>query len=446
MRQADEARQWSALQRRRRDRGPDEVDLGTTRFDLSAPCTVLGGRNGAGKSRLLRLLRDSIPDRAVLVDLHHLVEQALIVLRSRDDLDEMIEEFETIELDDERLDDVQRIVGREYGGVRWYALEIDPFDDAVRERFRWGGEQAVVPYFLVDYGNYTYDARSMGLGEFSAHFLFWILEQYKDRGGLILLLDEPDAYLPPVSASSFLARLLRLCSERDWSVILSTHSEELIRQAAEAQAFVLVSSDPDGALQAAHSQDDDRLVESLLASPSMELIGFCEDEAATYFTRALLNTNLRMVSRSSELIWGNGEAYLRALWNAIPRPRGSKVSFAYFFDGDQRERLPEARADRWPAIALPTLDDPDTLFKSLADRPVDLAQKLAASAEELTRVLGNLEGQDAHDWVNGLGAAFGRDRTLTALAELWCDVHPDDVAEFSRAVGDAGLVPGIGRR
>lgn len=113
---------WEKLRkaRKRLDARPFEVG-GETSIDLAHPCTVLGGRNGAGKSRLLRRLDEYLGARAILVDLHHLTEQALILYRSRDDFEAMTDEVDPLTLGEDRLQDVQKIVGRRYDSVEWFS-------------------------------------------------------------------------------------------------------------------------------------------------------------------------------------------------------------------------------------------------------------------------------------------------------------------------------------
>src|SRR3546814_6656475 len=100
-----------------------------------------------------------------------------------------------------RIDDLHKIIGRTYESVEWSALDLGPAEDTVADVFRWRSDQPVVPYFRVTYRGRTYASPEMGLGEFSVHFLLWILEQYADRGDrgdeekiTTLLLDEPDAF------------------------------------------------------------------------------------------------------------------------------------------------------------------------------------------------------------------------------------------------------------
>ena len=152
-------------------------------LDLGTPCTVLGGRNGAGKSRLLRRLDAHLGEKALLIDLHHLSEQALILLRSRDDFEAMSEEVDSLGPSGDRLTDLEKIVGRKYDELEWFALEVEPDDEVIAKRFSWVGDQPVIPYFRASYRGHEYTSREMGLGEFSVHFLFWILDHFRDGEG-----------------------------------------------------------------------------------------------------------------------------------------------------------------------------------------------------------------------------------------------------------------------
>lgn len=430
MRRADEEKYWSILKKSRRGTPAVTVCVGNVTLDVSTPCLVLGGRNGAGKSRLLRALDEQLSDRALYIDLHRLCEQALSVLRSRDDFDEMKEEFEVLGPDQDRRNDVERVIGREYETIEWYALEVEPSDIDTADRFRWGGEQSLLPFFDARYRGQGYTSRDMGLGEFSVHFLFWILDQYRDTKDLILLLDEPDAFLPPVGVSSLLTRLLRICKERGWRIVLATHSTEMIGQALDEEAFVLLRTDDYGATTALHCVDDPTVADTLLARPPVRHVVFVEDESAWNLGRVLIETMDRRVASSTALVWGNGSGYLTELQNHVPRPPRPEINFSFLFDGDQREQVKPSGGNRWPALFLPTDYDPDELFKTVRSDVRQLADRLNISEGDLSRFLDSVEGADPHDWVNDLAQRYGRPHVLRVLAELWVEANAAIVDPF----------------
>lgn len=429
---------WAALKRARAHKEPDVRALSDgISVDLSQPCLVLGGRNGAGKTRVLRSIAGLNDVDGILIDLYHLAEQALIILRSRVDFDVMAEEYTPLSLNDDTTSAVSQIVGREYDLVEWYSFEVEPSDPDVAERFCWSGEQSLIPYFRVARQGLDYTSRDMGLGEFCVHFLFWILEQYREEKSATLLLDEPDAYLPSVGVSTLLQHILRICLSRNWNVVLTTHSEEMIRQAREHDAFMLLRLES-GTPQAIHCKDDPTAGNTLLASPPIQLLLFCEDESACALTRALLVVADQELSEGTSVVWGDGDGYLVTLRRSMPRPPDPDLEFAFVFDGDQRSAVATSTPPQWPAVFLPTGDDPDDLFKSLASDVDELAGALGTPRHQLVEILDALEGEDGHDWVNRLADRYGRQLVLIRLANLWARLHPAEATAFLESIR-AGL-------
>lgn len=431
MRRPEEEKVWGSLKKSRIGVPSKPFSIGKVTLDASQPCLVIGGRNGAGKSRLLRSCAEQLDSETLYIDLHHLSEQALIVLRSRDDFIEMKEEFEPVGPRQDSRADIERIIGREYEEVEWFAFEVEPSDSKVADRFRWGGEQPLLPFFSVRYRGVYYTSRDMGLGEFSVHFLFWILDQYRDKNDLTLLLDEPDAFLPPIGVSSLLTRLLRLCLEKGWNLMFATHSAEIIGQALEEEAFALLRTDNDGETTAIPFADDPTAADGLLVRPPIRHVVYVEDESAWYLAHVLIEKMDRRVAKSITLVWGNGAGYLKELQLHVPKPPQPEIHFAFLLDGDQREDFtPLTGSKKWPALFLPTTEDPDELFKTARNDVPQLAQRLNVSSTELDQFIDGLQGKDVHDWVNDLGEEYGRTKVLRILAEQWVENNPENVNIF----------------
>lgn len=438
MRQTEEDAVWGSLQKSRASRAAEMVDVDGIEIDVSVPCLVIAGRNGTGKSRMLRSLLNNLNDKAVLVDLHALCEKALNVLRSRDDFKEMKDEYERFGPDLERRSDVERVVGREYVDIDWFALEIESTDPTLENRFRWLGDEepSLIPYFEVSYRGINYTAQDMGLGEFSVHFLFWILEQYRDADDLTLLLDEPDAYLPPDASTALLARLQNICLKRRWSLVVSTHSPDVIESASNAESLAVLSIDEKGALSATHVTDVPTVADTLLSAPPVRFEVFVEDETAYYLARALFGKLGNRASQGISVVWSRGQGYMVKLQDHLPVPPRPAIGHICLFDGDQRSKVQRSNSRQWPALFLPTESDPDSLLKDAADSHA-LASRLGISADEITREIQAREGMDPHDWVNQLGDRFGRPRFLAAVAEVWVEHNPELTEEFIKELNQA---------
>lgn len=428
MRDAKEREAWGKLGKRNQRPTLSSISIDGEIFDFSDSCIVIGGSNGAGKSRILRAVAGHAGDKGLFLDLHHLSEQAMILLRSRDDVAAMAEEAGFFSPDEERREDLERIIGRKYDQVEWSQLDLIPSEDEVAEIFKWGGDQPVVPYFRVTHLGSAYSGREMGLGEFTVHLLLWILEQYSDVDGLTLLLDEPDAFLPPVGVQRLLRRLLYVCGRRGWQLILTTHAEEMIRTSVTRDAFHYVYVDSGGTRKIRASKTDRNIARPLLTRPPVELLLFCEDEAAFFLIESMIRSAGDVEAGTIAVIWGNGHGYIRKIREALPKPPRFPVSFVFVFDGDQWNAV-EQDSTKWPSRFLPTDEDPDALFRQ-AFNLQDFAGRVGESADLVEAFLPSIQAEENHDWVNKLGDRFGRLATLTILADTWVAAHKEAVEEF----------------
>lgn len=398
-------------------------------LELSRPCTVLAGLNGAGKTRALHLLAASAPDSSLLIQLHELCEHARASLRSRIDIADMEEEAGPIEVDERTVQHLGRIIGRDYEYVEWYSLEFEPNED-YRETFRWPGDQILVPHFKVKHGGIEYSSLEMGLGEFSIHLLFWVFELYRDATDLFVLLDEPDAYLPPVTAERLASRIIHIANSRNWTLVIATHSESIIELACENDAFVLLRSSASG-IEAYGSKDYGvGIAAELLPPRGVAAVVFCEDESAAALTRAILQRDPSWLAASTAVTWKDGDGYLRMLAKHLPRYKGMSISFALVFDGDQRGSIEESSAG-WPSLCLPSDTSPDALFRTLSEDPIALATSLGVEPYKVVTALDALQGSDDHDWVNGICDRLGsRTAVLDSMAALWVANNDEPASEF----------------
>lgn len=440
MRDVDAQAIWSKLRAAHASAKPVPFAFGSSTIDLARPCMVIGGRNGAGKTRALRAIADGLGDEGAFLNLHHLIEQAHILYRSREDLDEMAEEAGLDSPPQNRVADLQKIIGRNYDAVEWSALDLGPAEDSVAEVFKWRNDQPTVPYFRVTYRGRTYSSPDMGLGEFSVHFLLWILEQYADRGDrdgrakiTTLLLDEPDAFLPPRSVRILLACLQDVCLRRGWRLILSTHSEEMIGTSLDHEAFLLLRVDDNGETEILDGAATPALASELLARSHLEQVVFVEDEVAASLLEVAIARIDPGYMNQVEIVWGNGHGYMRELIKSLPHPAKPRVRFAFVFDGDQRDE-PMDTGTGWPVAFLPTGGEPDELLRSVSAKLPALAAVFGTNATQISIFLDSLEGENSHDWVIKLGDRYERRRVLPTLSGLWAEAHLDECARLLAAI------------
>ncbi len=398
---------------------------------VPSPLTVVSGLNGSGKSRLLRALAEATGGRVVA--LHQLLSYLQRDFAIRDDISELLEENGAQEITGLVLQAVSDLVRRDYDKVLWYNVEIvdSPFKDIIGDD--------VVPGFAVEFQGEAYDFRTMGLGELSAHVLMWLLYYRRGKDAQVMLLDEPEAFLPPPSRDVVLSYLLEAAIAGQ-PLVVASHSLELIQPAVAAQAAVLLNRSGDGVEVINAAEDVQERVAGLFGTTvSPQLLLVCEDESAYLLTDELLRRLSPRLSSTARFLWLTGFGNLKAVWSNMPRPSrlpDGVLPFAFVADGDKASEVVQLVADhasavanrqgsrpRWPIVALP--GDPDVLMKEAADRDVQaLAKALGLNAAFLAGRLEQRRGREAHNWVEDLIADSNADRqpTLRALAGMAADL------------------------
>lgn len=444
VRRAEARLLWDALGRVSRPELPrsvaleDGLGLLPDQVELRTPVTILAGLNGVGKSRLLRLLEEALGGSARLISLHDLCGWIRQVVEKRPDLTDVTEEASPLDLDRDTEDAVRAIVRRDYDEILWYAPEFSesPFESIVGD--------TVAPYFLVSDGEARYGMDEMGLGELAAHVLLWVLYYLRDQGGVVLLLDEPDAFFPPSSRESLIDYLGVMAVRRNYTFVITTHSRELIdRGLTHDEVLSYIERGPEGIRFLTERPIVREIVRtSLYPENDLRVVGWVEDEAGLSLARALLEAIDRSLLARTKLYWVRGEGNLRGIRSKFIKPsvRRGELEFMFLADGDQEPEDPDP--SRWPALTLPGGDSPDGLFKRHAmSNHERLADLLGLSVPVVTSIVQSNAGQDPHDLTEALleASPLARQQGLHALAKATVETKEELVEEFRATLEASGI-------
>ena len=439
VRHAELQHKWNAAMNQQRESLPlsveidDDLGLLPEALELSRAVTIFAGLNGVGKTRLFRLLNESLGTNGRLISLHDLCAWISQIVTTRPDLGEVTEEASPLEIDRETLDAVKAIVRRDYDEVLWYAADFadSPFEAIVGD--------TVIPYFVVTDGDAQYGMADMGLGELAAHVLLWLLLYLRNEQDLVLLLDEPDAYFPPSSRESLIGYLGSMALVRGYTFAVTTHSRELIDRGLDDDGVLayIERVGPEVQLLTDRGAIREVVRTSLYPEDVLRVVGWVEDEAAYAFTLALLREIDRTLLRSTQFYWVRGAGDLESVRERLVRPaiRTGDLELIFLWDGDQT--LPDPDESRWPAACLPGGADPDQLYLQHAVADIEfLAHLLDLSPEVLRATLEANAGQDRHDWTQALVDAsdLTRAHTLRALARATIANRSDLVATFKNSL------------
>lgn len=377
--------------------------------ELSGGVLVLAGVNSGGKSRLLRSIwsethdpqsawtetswTGSTPTLVTHVDLFDLLERQAHALRAPD-LQDQVDAAGLTPVRQPDLREICYVLGRKYDSVS--IAEIDATDLVSTPelgrppRFR----EEVVPYFEVVTGGETYASPALSRGELSALTLHWVLQTAPSD--TVLLLDEPDLMLSPLSAERALNLVVDTANTRKSPTVLATHSYlGLARAPRSAQVLLRVAADGATSLS---NPNDYALWEALRVAPPIQLVFVVEDRMA----QLLLGEVLRLVEFQhfdiSDIWIGGSAAEVRAV-GKLPHFADAHFAMWGVLDGNEKLGRREPHCIKLPGKASPE----DGAIEIATSYPTLITEMVDA----LERALERSVGDDAHDRVHSIAKAIG---------------------------------------
>ncbi|TGN41660.1 AAA family ATPase [Marinobacter confluentis] len=447
--------------------------VGKGTFSFSSTINVVCGKNGLGKSTLLKSIyltlsgnphdlypetvsrldgsefnvklmdegkslevgypNTGAPTSVIYLDPSELCQVSLESLRREKNLDEIMEQHEFFKVDESSLTEIRRILGRSYKEIE--VMEIDDL-----------GSYKVTPFFRVTLNQNTYDSREMALGEFSVLFLWWLLWKRIETPHIVLI-EEPENFLTP-QAQRYLTDYLALVALKSklW-ILLSTHSEHVIENVGVPSTSVVVENEIDGSVIVKNPRHKLEVLEHLGLDPKKRGLILVEDlagkivfeQACIYFGSFLLN--------DYEVIKSDGSGAMRSVLQNFPHD-SKCIECVGVFDGDERGKVDTSQIKN--SHFLPGDRAPEAEFRDLIrEAPGACASALRVSEARLIEKLSLVTGQDHHDWLDNLGRSLGADcnSMVRDLSQVWIETKRDDfyalISELDPTVKQERLTPEI---
>lgn len=410
---------------------------------LGSGITALCGPNGAGKTSLLRALQlpldpgtkfqDAVKIEAasaqVTLELSvdrkqhtalwphtttpcNLVEVIWIdagsfasVLRQRiqefGGVDDQLAGLEPKEASAADLDELQYVVGRRYSAVKIYEVDL--------------GQEEPTPYFVCTSNGVSYGLEQMGQGELSAHLLLWALQHAQPRA--LVLLEEPETFLAPRAQAALLNVLAQVSNRRELSIVLSTHSEAILRR-LPIERVRLVTRSVNG-VQVEMVTSRSVYLSTLGVPVAPRSVVLVEDEVALVVARELVALcHFDALSELAFEVVRDGESGICEILKRWPNGAQRVVGL---FDGDQRETMRNRPlGDSLCGYTfLPGIDPPEILLQRIVEaHPDAVANRLTIPHDRVRRALAIVEGMDLHDWIHDLRRALSVSIDLLVRAIL----------------------------
>lgn len=421
--------------------------LGTNEASLECPVTVISGPNGVGKSTLLRAIwaaLDPLAAESTVADDRKLVSGSISIdglvdggefslrvgfspdgiisavepaipvsfidsgsdalllqkrLREFASAEELTNGIALRELQAPDLATISYLTRRDYRSVSLYEVELEN----------------VAPFFEVTYGDDKYDSRTMGAGEISAFYVWWMLERAPTDS--IVIIEEPEAYLSHACQQALINYIIDAAVKRRIFVIISSHSAPVITSLPD-RALIFLSRTATGLLLTS-----DRIPPQLLKTVGIEApikaVVFVEDSLAKLFGKAILERFDPRLARQIlfEVRQGEGE-----ITNAlrITKDFSQPLRFIGWYDGDMHGKVSQ---DLTPISAfLPGEMRFEAAFRRMIVSDSS-ALSNALGQGELSSILGGLEGLEDHDWFHEFASALGlsREQLFPTALRVWLD-------------------------
>lgn len=327
----------------------------------------------------------------------------------QDNLNELIEAFEEEMKDDEDIELLNYLTNSEYQYVSVTSIE-DEFEDFPS-----------IPFFRVSSQKMSYDSRSMGYGELSLFYLFWLIDHVRKSSykKAILLLEEPESFLPPLIQERVSNILAMIASENQITSIISTHSEHILRKIPRQNVSILrrVNSE----IRATKAEDSIQPLKTLgLSAPQKGLI-LCEDEAARIFIRSLLKKSSKFVPDSFYIVKCGSHGEISQVLLRLP-PYIDNFILLGIIDGGTNVD-PRMNTENRKYLFLPGDNGPDILLHDFFTA-LSLDEKkdcLNATQEAVIEATDLAEGRDAHDYFRVIAESIHEpeESVLLKVADFW---------------------------
>jgi energy-coupling factor transporter ATP-binding protein EcfA2 len=327
------------------------------------------------------------------------------VLGALEDRDDFLRQLEPNELSEEQRRLLSYVVGREYERVRVWESEEDP-------------RLVPLPYFSVVWRGIEYGAEDMGLGELCAHYIFWAIDRLKTEA--LIFLEEPEAFLLPMSQTNLMNYLAKAACERGHCVLLTTHSGAVLNRIPHQHVRVIRRVE--GGVEIPASRNRVQSLRPLGLEYHKQGVLLTEDEVAKLVAESIIScVEPDLAAVVCVEACGDKEKVMRIV-NEWP-VRAQILTAIGLLDGDARGE--KDFGDR--LLFLPGNGAPEEYLRAaLRANVVRVEDVLNTEAGKLEAADHSLEGRDLHEWLDELAAQLGVRREVLIHAIVAADAADAD--------------------
>jgi len=281
-----------------------------------------------------------------------------------------------------------------------------------------GEDEEIFPFFEVIENGLQYDSLNMATGELSILYIAWALNR-SDRGA-IFLIEEPEAYLPPISHEHVAHLMASAAYRRGLGMIFSTHSSNLVDAIPEVNILPL-RKEAGQSVVAKGPQAKTRALQRLGLRPYKKAILVVEDQCAQFIAREIIGgAGTDFWVEAEIVIEPTGQSGIREFVRRVPKLVRS-TEIIGVLDGDQRGKIGADETNLQIAF-LPMNAAPEIeLVQSIRDNITRFARLSGRRKEDVEDALENAMPLDKHELLHALGRSLNMsaEAIMRISFDLW---------------------------
>ncbi|ENJ2051066.1 MULTISPECIES: ATP-dependent nuclease [Vibrio] len=397
-------------------------------IELNSGLTAICGKNGVGKSSLLKFIYESLSNDVKHPKIKNDSELSLSVVKNNIPVTKPIldsnelyyidpsfecsriiyfiantvnfEEFlEGVESNGflnkpKTISSVSSCIGKPYKKIEIYEIE-----NALAEEYTF-------PYFRIELCDGTkYDSLSMGMGEHLCMFLLWYIDWIESNS--ILLLEELENYLAAYSQKKILDYLVyRLSEKRVWT-ILTTHSEHILSMVGLSNTRILYRNGTYSL--SVKPESSNKYLKALGLMSNKQGVYFVEDYFASIKLKAIVNYFSPELLDIRDIVGLRCDSNMEKLIKHFEPSNKPFFDLMAVFDADQSSKISKLTGKAVGAICLPSKSSrspEEELWNTLNEYSTEISRLLNVNVERMSEAIEMYELEDHHERYHRIAASI----------------------------------------
>jgi len=388
-------------------------------LELNNGISVICGRNGVGKSTILKSIYscikkdnivrtrlnieginlsifrdDSEVDNIEDVVINYLepsveCNKVITFLHASENIDDFIEGLEPNGVlgKTENINIIGNIIGRVYSKIEVYEVEGALADDYT------------FPFIKVSLPNGAeYTCLDMGAGEYLCMYIFWFINWIESNS--ILLIDEIENCISVYSQECLMDYLAHTSSRKGIWILLSSHSESILSKIGIGNTRLIYNTRQMEISVASHRHERKYFTELGIKSRKKGIF-IVEDKFAFLFLKCILNRVASDIAHDYHIVsFKDGESDIEKVVKHFNPNKDIEFRFLAVFDADMREKMGRLLGKTVSVVSLPSTNglNPEAELWSVFPNGInDVAKNMGIDPDDLFQYYERCTPLDHHD-------------------------------------------------